>query len=267
MKTSNNAYTRCQRFLTSLLCLLFILAPVTAIHAESESESSNPPDQLVHKTKKIETKSAKADSSESNYPTLVIGPGDILFITVYGENGRAGSLNTLSGGDSQLPTDYQVDSDGTITYPFLGSIHLIGLTPAQASEKIATLLHKPRKVSVLVKESNTFWVSILGNVSKPGKYQIKGAPTLLSALAEAGGPLPDSDLGGTILIHDNTKTKVDLGKLLQGEGLSRPYPYLYPGDALMVQRSGWPSLGEFAIVASILASGAVLAVELNNLHH
>jgi protein involved in polysaccharide export with SLBB domain len=200
--------------------------------------------------------------TEKTYPQLVIGPGDILFITVYGETGGG----ITAGGGSQLTTDYQVDSNGVITYPFLGEVHLAGLTPAEASEKIAKLLLKPRKVSVLVKESNTFWVSILGNVGKPGKYQIKGAPTLLSALAEAGGPLPGSDLGGTILIHDNFKAKINLGDLLQGEGDMKLQPYLYPGDTVMVPKSGWPDLGELAIVASILTSGVVVAVEINSLH-
>lgn len=172
--------------------------------------------------------------------------------------------NALTGG-SQLTTDYQVDSDGTITYPFLGSVQMMGLTPAQASEKIARLLHKPRRVSVLVKESNTYWVSILGNVGKPGKYQIKGNPTLLSALAEAGGPLSNSDFGGAILLHNKMKTRIDLGKYLQGTGALAPEPYLYPGDVLQVPKSGWPTTEEWAIIASILASAAVVTVELSNL--
>jgi hypothetical protein len=40
---------------------------------------------------------------------------------------------------------------------------------------------------------------------------------------------------------------------------------LYPGDVLVVPKSGLPSMGEMAIVASILASVAVMAVELNDL--
>jgi protein involved in polysaccharide export with SLBB domain len=209
-----------------------------------------------------------------DYPVLLIGPGDLLFITVYGENGSAGGGGGGVEGaemsmsvDTQLPTDYQVDSNGVITFPFLGNVNLAGLTPAEASAKLAKLLDKPRKVSVLVRESNTYWVSILGNVAKPGKYQIKGTPNLLSALAEAGGPLPETDMGGAILVHNNVKSKLPLDKYLQGTGPIIDQPYLYPGDTLMIQRSGWPSIGEIAIVASILASAAVVTVELSNLHH
>lgn len=166
-----------------------------------------------------------------------------------------------------MPTDYQVDSDGVIVFPFLGRVKLTGLTPVEASEKIAGLLSKPRKVSVLVKASTTFWVSVLGNVSKPGKYQIQGRPTLLSALGEAGGPLPDTDMGGAILLHGKAKTRVDLDKYLRDTGVEVDDPYLYPGDTLLVQKSAWPSISDWAIIASILASGAIITVELSTLHH
>jgi polysaccharide export outer membrane protein len=160
-----------------------------------------------------------------------------------------------------------VDADGIIVFPFLGRVKLAGLTSTEASEKIAGLLSKPRKVTVLIQNSDTFWVSVLGNVAKPGKYQILGKPTVLSALAEAGGPLPDTDLGGTILLHNGFKTKINFNDYLSGEGRIGPDPYLYPGDMLMIQRSAWPDLGTIAIVASILASAAVVTVELSNLHH
>jgi len=205
-----------------------------------------------------------ASSSSNEYPKMTIGPGDLLDIRVYGENG--GTVEAADGG-SALPTDYQVDSDGVIVFPFLGRVHLGGLTPVQASDLLAVKLDKPRKVTVLIKESDTYWVSVLGNVAKPGRYQIVGQPTLLSALAEAGGPLPDSDLGGTILLHDDMKSKVNLNDYFSGQGAVAAEPYLYPGDTLMVQRSGWPSIGEIAIVASILASAAVITVELSNLRH
>ena len=201
---------------------------------------------------------------ENAYPTLVIGPGDILTIFVYGENGLVGA--GPNGALDQLPTEYQVDSDGDILFPFLGPVKLTGLTPVKAAEKIAGMLSKPRKVTVLIKESSTFWVSVLGNVPKPGRFQITGRPTLLSALSEAGGPLPDTDLGGAILVHGKDKAKIDLGRYLKDTDVQAQDPYLYPGDVLLVQRSGWPSTGEWAIIASILASGAIIAVELNNIH-
>ncbi len=233
-----------RRFWTSLLCVLFTLAPITPLLATGN-------------------KPVKTVSDATQYPILRIGPGDLLSIFVYGENTASGASGL--GTSSPLTTEYQVDSDGVIMFPFLGRVKLEGLTPAAASEKIAKLLSKPRKVTVLIKESNTYWVSVLGNVAKPGRYQITGRPTLLSSLAEAGGPLPGTDMGGAILIHSDIKMKINLNKFLTGEGKTEHEPYLYPGDTLMVQSSPWPSLGEWAIVASILASAAILTVELQSI--
>ncbi len=198
---------------------------------------------------------AWADNSANSYPPLVIGPGDLLDIFVYEEN--------------KLPLEYQVDPDGDITFPYVGKVYVEGLSASETSEKLSKLLDKPRKVNVLIKESNTYWVSVLGDVSKPGKYQIHGKPTLLSALAEAGGPLPDTDLGGAMLIHYGTnktveKKKIDLSRYLRGEGVTAPEPYLYPGDILMVPKNGWPNVEEWAIIASILASAAILVQNLPN---
>ncbi|MGH7740044.1 MAG: polysaccharide biosynthesis/export family protein, partial [bacterium] len=67
---------------------------------------------------------ASATGSSGAYPKMTIGPGDLLDIQVYGENG--GPLSTVESGDSALPVEYQVDSDGIIVYPFLGRVKLQG---------------------------------------------------------------------------------------------------------------------------------------------
>ena len=242
------------RLLAGLLALHLAFVPVYSFAASGSKSSDG----------SVSPRTGDASEASGDYPKLVVGPGDILSIFVYGENSSMGGGSGVSG---LLPTDYEVDSDGVILFPFLGKVKLSGLTPVEAGEKIAGLLSKPRKVTVLIKQSDAFWVSVLGNVAKPGRYQILGRPTLMSALAEAGGPLPDSDLGGTILLHNAVKRRVDLNDYFQGEGKVRNEPYLYPGDTLMVQRNPWPSLGEIAIVASILASAAVVSVELSSLHH
>ncbi len=247
MEANPNAHPRLPRLLAGLLAFLLAAPPTLCLAGDSSPSSFT--------------------SDENNYPKLVIGPGDMLFIQVYGENGTPLDTAATMGGNNQLPTNYEVDSDGVIEFPFLGRVKLGGLTPVEASEKIAGLLSKPRKVTVLIQVSNTYWVSVLGNVSKPGKYQIMGRPTILSALADAGGPLPGSDLGGTILLHDSVKKKIDLNQYFSGEGNIDTGPYLYPGDTLMIQKSPWPDLGAIAIVASILASGAIITVELSELHH
>jgi len=234
-------------FNTAKRPLSALLAVVLALSALSPAFAASAP----VKKSVSKNKAAMPNTATDPYPPFLIGPGDLLTIAVYGE--------------AELPLEYQVDSDGVITYPYAGRVKVGGLSPADASAKMARLLDKPRKVTVLVKESNTHWVSVLGHVGKPGKYQIRGKPTLLSALSEAGGPLPRANLGGAMLIHNRQKTKINLKDYLKGEGKMKPEPYLYPGDVLSVSKSSWPSIGELAIVASILASAAVLTVNIRTL--
>ena len=190
------------------------------------------------------------------YPRMLIGPGDLLSITVYGE-------------EKDMPTDYLVDSEGSIVFPLVGLFHCSGLTQAQMSKSLAKELkafEKRPQVTVLIKESNAFTISVLGSVQKPGKYPIRGVPDLLSAISEAGGPNEDAALGSAILVHGKTKQRVDLSDDLQGSGTIKEYIVLYPGDVLMVPKSPWPSWGEGGIMASILSSTAVVIAEYRALH-
>ncbi len=206
--------------------------------------------------------SPKRDKT-ADYPPLVIGPGDQLTITVVGYHHSAGSVAGLafSNNSADLPTDYMVDSNGSILFPFIGSVKLMGTSQDQAGtllmKKLSRYLKYPQ-VTVLIKSTNSYNVSVLGQVAHPGKFLIRGQATFLSSVSEAGGPVENADLGGTILIHKGKKTKLDLGKYLQGGSTNLDDPYVYPGDIIMVPKSGWPSTAEWAIIASILTSGAIV---------
>jgi polysaccharide export outer membrane protein len=191
-----------------------------------------------------------ADRLPDQYPPFLLGPGDLLDITVYGEEG--------------LPKAFLVDSSGTIVFPLVGELSLSGLTQSQASERLAQSLAKFQKapqVTVLVTESAQYNVSILGNVARPGKYRIRGLPNLLSAMAEAGGPLPNSALNKTVLVRGDNASLLPLGDYLS-TGPMPPQPLLYPGDVVYVPHSFWPSIGEWGIIMGIITSGILIANSL-----
>jgi len=214
------------------------------------------------KSKKKETAGGPPASAASSpatlvpdYPAILIGPGDLLQINV---NDKLGD---------HFPTDYQVDSDGKIIVPYIGPVNLAGLTPNQATEMLREKMSvKYGDVIILLKESNTYWISVLGEVSKPGKYQIRGKPGLLSILSEAGGPAADSDPGHSIIIHDDVRTPVDLNQYLKGIGPAKPEPRLYPGDTLVVPKEGWPTFSDMVGLVGVLSGVALVAVEVHNLH-
>ena len=105
-----------------------------------------------------------------------IGPEDALIIVVWKNETLSRSVN--------------VRPDGKISLPLINDIQAAGLTPSQLRDEIAkrlTAFMPPPEVSVLVNEVRSFKVSVLGEVQKPGRYELRGRTTVLDALALAGG--------------------------------------------------------------------------------
>jgi polysaccharide biosynthesis/export protein len=109
--------------------------------------------------------------------SFVIGNDDVLAINVWKEPDFSRSI--------------QVRSDGKISLPLLGEIQAAGRTPLQLEQDISTKLlnyiTKP-EVTVMVEQINSKKFNILGQVAKPGSYSLALAPTIVDAIAIAGGP-------------------------------------------------------------------------------
>ena len=106
----------------------------------------------------------------------VIGPGDVLQISVW-------KNDTLS---RVVP----VRPDGKISMPLLHDVSAAGLTAMQLRDKIsralAEFLPNP-EVAVAVTDVRSMRVSVLGEVQKPGVLELRGTTTILEAIAMAGG--------------------------------------------------------------------------------
>ena len=80
--------------------------------------------------------------------------------------------------------------DGYVSMPIIGDIQAAGLTAealaAQITDRLKGYIQNP-SVSVNVKELNSYSVFVLGEVTKPGKYQLKSYVTVLQAISMAGG--------------------------------------------------------------------------------
>jgi polysaccharide export outer membrane protein len=109
--------------------------------------------------------------------SFVIGNDDVLAINVWKEPDFSRSI--------------QVRSDGKISLPLVGELQAAGRTPVQLEYDIATKLlnyiTKP-EVTVIVEQINSKKFNILGQVAKPGSYSLALAPTVVDAIAIAGGP-------------------------------------------------------------------------------
>ena len=106
----------------------------------------------------------------------IIGPEDMLQVSIWKNEAMSRTL--------------PVRPDGKISLPLLHDITAAGLTPLQLRDKIAAALAEfmPNpEVSVTVMQVNSYRVSVLGEVQKPGVLQLKAPTTVLEALALAGG--------------------------------------------------------------------------------
>lgn len=106
----------------------------------------------------------------------VVGPADILRVTVFNE--------------PQLSGHFRIENDGTFNYPFLGRVKASGLTVAAVAAAVkeglgAGYLRDPQ-ITVEVVEFRSQSVFVMGEVRTPGKYVLSGSVTLLDALAQAG---------------------------------------------------------------------------------
>lgn len=99
--------------------------------------------------------------------------------------GSGGNMNA----SAQSISGYTVDSHGDIDFPVLGKIHLAGLTREEAENSIKSLLIESRQIKdpVVIVEFMNLGFSVLGDVSRPGRYKIdRDRFTLFDALSLAG---------------------------------------------------------------------------------
>lgn len=106
----------------------------------------------------------------------IIGPGDVLNITVWHEPQVSGAV--------------PVRPDGKITVPLIGDLQAGNVTPTALQDIITGKLEnyiKDPQVTVVVKQINSRKFNILGEIQKPGSYPLDGTVRVLDAIAVAGG--------------------------------------------------------------------------------
>ena len=142
-------------------------------------------------------------------------------------------------GEKDLSDLYRIAADGTIDYPFIGRVSVVGMRSGDVQALIAAQLAdgylKKPQVSVMVKEWNSRKVSVIGQVQHPGSVSYFTNMTIVDAIAAAGG-----------FTGIASKNSVTLRREAKGSVQSRSYPVadisegrapnvvLRPGDILVV---------------------------------
>lgn len=158
-----------------------------------------------------------------------IAPDDLLSIDVF----QVDSLDRT----------VQVDSQGNISLPLIGSIRAGGSTVRQLEQTIETAyggryLQSP-DVTVFVKESRGQRITVDGEVTRAGIYPVSSNSTLLDLVAQASGLRPIADPKKVYVYRDYAGRKLvanyDLDAIRKGQN---PNPRVYGGDLVVVFTSG-----------------------------
>ena len=210
---------------------------------------------------------------EMNNYTYLVGVGDVLNIIVWDHPEltipQAGHRSAAEAGNF-------VHKDGTIFYPYVGKVSVIGREVTQIRDDItrglSTYINNPQvDVNVAAFRSQHFFVS--GAVKNPQMIPVRNVPiTILDALSISGGMAPDADWSSATLTSNNNGELVieaiDLSVLLE-QGVLKQNRLLKSNDVLHIPRNDALKvfvMGDVvnATTQQIGRRGMTLAEALNN---
>ena len=154
---------------------------------------------------------------EEGLSSYALGAGDRVRIAVYGEE--------------ELTLETQLSDAGTISYPFLGEIRLLGLTVGELERTVSRgladgYLINPR-VSVTILEYRKFFIN--GEVRQPGGFPYQPGLTVFKAISLAQGFTERASKRNIYIISDDDTTRRP--RKAQMDSLVRP------GDVITVRQS------------------------------
>ncbi|MBP3299863.1 MAG: polysaccharide biosynthesis/export family protein [Muribaculaceae bacterium] len=183
---------------------------------------------------------------------LIIEPEDLLGIVVTTKDPELGTIFNLQPGtvtadlqgsginstqQNKTELGYRVDSDGNITFPMLGQLHVAGLTRRQVETMIKQRLIKEgylKDFSVQVSFKNAK-ISILGDVGSPGNYEFKDDKyTVLQAIADAGDLQMTAEREIMVIREKNGKRQLYKIDMASKSLFDSPAYYLQQNDIIYV---------------------------------
>ena len=202
-----------------------------------------------------------APPEESEY---LLGPGDLLTVTVFETE--------------DLNAEARVSSRGYVSLPILDRVNVLGLTVAEAEEKIETLLKEKYlrnpHVAVFVKERISNQITLVGSFNKPGTYDYVSGRRLLDIIAVAQG-LSDKAASLAYLTREDRKNHtrqnyiIDLNALIKDGDMTYNVA-ISSGDVIFIPEAGlcfvdgavrkpgtYPVKGDMTITEAIVLAGGL----------
>jgi polysaccharide export outer membrane protein len=210
-------------------CVLMAALVVASTGAGRSSDAAPAKPQPAAKPPAAAAPAADATAG-APAPLMQLGAGDSVTIQVYGQPDMGATV--------------YVSDEGAIPVALAGPVQVEGLSPAQASLRIEKALRDGKflvdpHVTLIVTQSRSQRVSVLGQVGTPGRYSIESNTSILDLLAQAGGVKEDGADVVYLLRSDKegkeTRYPINL-KLMVGDRPAQT-ERLKGGDSVFVPRA------------------------------
>lgn len=157
--------------------------------------------------------------------------------------------------------DYIVDKNGEIDFPVIGNIKIVGLTPEETKTLLKQELQPYLKDPIINIRLRNFTVTVLGQVNRPGTYQVNGEQiTVLEAIGLANDLNIKGKRDNVLVIRDFNGTKVYTRiDLTKKSALNSPVYYLTQNDVVYIEPN------QSAVTQSTLDNRASLTVSIASL--
>jgi polysaccharide export outer membrane protein len=151
----------------------------------------------------------------------------------------------------ELDQTLTIQPDGYVTLREGEELRFQGRTVPEARQLVleaySGIVRSP-VLSLTLKEFEKPYFIASGEVTRPGKYELRGATTVTQALAAAGGFNSKAKASQVVIfrrLDDGiTVRELDVKKMYAARDLSED-PLLRPGDMVFVPQSGWSRVAPF----------------------
>jgi len=180
-----------------IAAILFGFATCVASQAfAGSSDSSASVASVSNGTSGTQTAAASTAATPTD-ESYVLGGGDKIRLSVFGENDLGG--------------EFEIDGSGVVRLPLIGQVKAAGMTVHQFEDKLISMFEegylKDPRVSVEVINYRPFY--IIGEVNKPGQYPYVSDMNALNAIALAGGYTAKADKSEVYIQRTGTNGEKD----------------------------------------------------------
>ena len=175
-----------------------------------------------------------------------IQPGDNLYIKVVSIDEKTSALfNTADTRSSYAMNSdagiylnsYTVNENGYVDFPLIGSVKVRNLTVEQVKDELQKTLNEYIKESVVIVKMVNFYVTMLGEVKRPGEYKIYQDELNIFEAISLAGDLTDFANRDQVKLIRQTKegSKIIDIDLTDRDILASDYYFMMPNDILYVE--------------------------------